>query len=284
MPDASGLTSILVRSRNDSAFIGRTLQAIFGQECQLPFEVLCCDDASDDGTADIIDSFPEVRRLPRPDGEYYPGRRLNYMVSQSRGNIIVFNNADAIPQDSHWLANLIAPILNGRAEAVYGNQLPRPDADYLVRKDNLRAFGDGSVAAKWRFFFSLATAATSRSLLAAQPFNENIRYSEDVEWAWRNSVKIAYVQDAVVEHSHNYTLPQLKRRFYGEGYADAEIFGDRPGLLRELASAAVEILRDAAFLLAHPAGLVELPLAPARRFVQKYYHWKGCRDYARRLP
>lgn len=272
--------SILVRSRNDEAFIGGTLEAIFGQDSPIPFEVICCDDASEDRTPEIIASFPEARRLPRPEGPYFPGRRLNYMVRNCRGDLVVFNNADAVPRNREWLRNLLAPLRNGSADAVYGNQLPRGDASYLVRKDNLRAFGDGKTAAKWRFFFSLASAAARREDLIRNPFDEEIRYSEDVEWAHRRPIRIAYAADALVEHSHNYTLGELKRRFYGEGYADAEIFGDPPALFRELASGARETLRDVAFLLAHPRGLGELPAAPLRRFIQRFYHWKGVSDYA----
>lgn len=275
------LVSILVRSRNDETFIGNTIQAVLDQKCPVPFQIICCDDASTDRTAEIIDSFPAVKRLPRPDGEYRPGRRLNYMIRHSDGDIIVFNNADAVPQNDQWLSELIAPILNGTADAVYGNQLPRKDADYLVRKDNLRAFGDGKTAAKWNFFFSLATSAAKKSDLTEHPFDENIRYSEDVEWAHRRPIRIAYAPAALVEHSHNYTLKQLKRRFYGEGFADAEIFGARPSLFRELLSAAAETARDLGFLLAHPRGLAELPGAPVRRLIQRYFHWKGTRDYVR---
>ena len=273
--------SILVRARNDGNFIGATLRAIFDQEGVPPFEVICCDDASTDRTPEIIAEFPEVVVFPRPPGEYRPGRRLNAMVAAARGEIVVFNNADAVPCDRRWLAALIAPLLEGRADAVYGNQLPRPDADYLVRKDNWRAFGDGRVAATWRFFFSLATSAVRREDLLAHPFDEEIRYSEDVEWAHRRLIRIVYAADAMVEHSHNYTIAELKRRFYGEGDADAEIFGSVPPLWRELGAGVKEVLRDAAFLLAHPRGLGELPGAPVRRFVQKYYHWKGGRDYVR---
>ena len=149
-----------------------------------------------------------------------------------------------------------------------------------MRKDHERAFGDGAVAKKWRFFFSLATAAARKADLVAHPFDEAIRYSEDVEWAHRREIRIEYVPDARVEHSHNYTIAELKRRFYGEGRADAEIFGEVPPLWRELGSAARESLRDAAYLFCHPAGLAELPLSPVRRFVQRFYHWKGGRDHA----
>ena len=273
--------SILMRSRNDEAFVGGTLRAIFAQKDAPSFEVVSCDDASTDRTPEIIAGFPQLTVLPRPEREYRPGRVLNYMVRHSRGDIIVFNNADAVPQGDHWLRELVSPLAEGRADAVYGNQLPRPDADHLVRKDNLRAFGDGTTAAKWRFFFSLATAAARRDDLLRNPFDETLRYSEDVEWAHRRPLRIVYAPAAQVEHSHNYTIRELARRFYGEGDADAVIFGKVPALWRELASGAMEVLRDIAFLALRPAGWCELPLSPVRRFVQRYYHWKGGRDHVR---
>ena len=273
--------SILVRSRNDEPFAEATFRSILEQDSPLPFEVISCDDASEDRTPEIIASFPEVKRLPRPEGPYLPGKRLNYMIRHCTGDIVVFNNADAVPQNRSWLRNLVKPLLDGSADAVYANQLARPDADWLVRKDNLRAFGDGRIAAQWRFFFSLASSAVGKDDLLRRPFDEEIRYSEDVEWAHREPIRIVYVPDALVEHSHNYTLPELKRRFYGEGFADGRIFGDSPSFFREMASAARETLRDFAFLLKNPQGLMELPGAPVRRFVQRYSHWKGVSDYVR---
>ena len=277
--------SILVRARNDEAFVGRTLEGIFSQKADFPFEVLVCDDASTDRTREIAARFP-VRFVERPDGPYMPGRTLNALVRAATGDLVVFDNADAIPRAPDWLASLARPLLadgGGRVFA-FANQLPRPDASALVRKDMARAFGDGRVQATWRFFFSLASAATWRGLLLETPFDETIRYSEDVEWTWRASrretdpVRVVYCPDALVEHSHNYTLRQLARRFRGEGAADRRIFGDRPSLARELASAARETLRDWAYLARRLRDWPELPSAPVRRLVQRVSHWRGTRS------
>ncbi len=274
----SNSVSILVRSHNDVQFAAATLKMLLQQKCTLPFVIYSCDDASSDGTADVIRAFPEVKIIPRPTGEYFPGRTLNHMVRASTGEIVVFNNADAIPQNEHWLQNLIAPLLANEADAVYANQIPRPDAQWLVRKDSERAFGDGKIAASWRFFFSLASSATRRDELRANPFDETFKYSEDIEWAHRRNIRIKYVADAIVEHSHNYTPEQLKKRFYGEGYADARIFHAVPGIPRCIAGALRETLRDCIYLLKHPRGIAELPSALRRRCIQKFAYRKGALD------
>ena len=283
MSDGRPFASVLVRAHNDAAVIERTLAGVFAQKVDFPFEVVVCDDASTDGTREVAARFP-VRFFERPAGPYKPGRTLNPLVRAAKGDIVVFNNSDAVPLDERWLDELVKPLLAGsRHVFAFANQLPRADAQALVRKDNERAFGDGRVQATWRFFFSLASSATWRQNLLEVPFDEDIQYSEDVAWAWRNSrrevdpVKIVYCPDARVEHSHNYTLRELAKRFRGEGAADRVIFGDRPSLLRELVGAARETLRDWAYLAVRPRGWPEMPVAPVRRLVQRVSHWKGCR-------
>ena len=274
--------SVLVRAYNDESIVGKTLEGIFSQWPR-PFEVIVCDDNSKDRTREVAAKFP-VRFVERPAGPYKPGRTLNALVHEAKGDIVVFNNSDAIPCDSHWLEELVRPLVAERRTFAFANQLPRPDATMLVKKDSERAFGDGKVQATWKFFFSLASSATWRQNLIAVPFDEEIQYSEDVEWTWRNSrrkddpVKIVYCPDSRVEHSHNYTLRELARRFRGEGAADREIFGDSPSLMRELMGAARETLRDIAYLLPRPRGWREIPLAPVRRLVQRISHWKGMRQ------
>ena len=283
MESSLPFVSILMRARNDEALIGRALKAIFAQKTDLKFEVVVCDDASTDGTREVAARFP-VRFFERPAGPYKPGRTLNPLVRAAKGDIVVFNNSDAVPLDERWLDELVKPLLAGsRHVFAFANQLPRADAQALVRKDNERAFGDGKVQATWRFFFSLASSATWRQNLLEVPFDEDIQYSEDVAWAWRNSrrevdpVKIVYCPDARVEHSHNYTLRELAKRFRGEGAADRVIFGDRPSLLRELVGAARETLRDWVYLAVRPRGWLEIPVAPVRRLVQRVSHWSGTR-------
>ena len=74
-----------------------------------------------------------------------------------------------MPLDERWLESLVAPLKAGAADATFANQLPRADATALVRRDYLRAFGDGRAAATWPRFFSLASAAARRALAPPPP-------------------------------------------------------------------------------------------------------------------
>ena len=268
------MISVLVRSHNDIKYIKFTIESLLAQEVDEPVEIISCDDRSTDGTAEYLSSVPQLRRIAPPDGKYVPGKTLNYMVSQAQGEIIVFNNGDAIPQNSRYLQNLISPLRDLKNDCVFGNQIAREDAFLVVRKDYERAFGDGKIASSWDMFFSLVSSGFRKADLLEKPFNDKIQYSEDSEWVNRNKAVIVYVPDAVVEHSHNYTLKEVKKRFFNEGVADTQM-GKKPiSLPRALRNVIAETLRDYIYILRHGA-LKELFYAPVYRCVQKISYYRG---------
>jgi len=122
----------------------------------------------------------------------------------------------------------------------------------------------------------MAASAIRRDVWEALPFDEELRFSEDVDWTWRVRMigrEIRYVPDAVFEHSHEYDAHSLWRRMFGEGKADASIFrvGD-PGFSRGFAlPLAAQIARD---LRAGALG----PEPARRRFIAQRARWKGRKE------
>ena len=268
------MISVLMRSHNDIKYIRSTVEALLAQEANDSVEIISCDDHSADGTAEYLASVPQLHRITPPEGIYIPGKWLNCMISQAQGDVIVFNNGDAIPQHKEYLQNLVAPLKNPAVDCVFGNQIARKEAYWVVKKDYERAFGDGSIAANWDKFFSLVSSGFRKCDLLAKPFHEQIRYSEDAEWVHRHHANIEYVPDAVVEHSHNYTLAEVRERFFNEGIADTQI-GKKPiSLLRALRNVAAETVRDEIYLVRRGA-FNELFYAPIYRWVQKISYYRG---------
>ncbi len=278
------LVTIVMRSKNDIPYINRTFEAVLKQKFT-DFEILNIDSGSDDGTWEIIQKYNPDRSWQISPDEYVPGKVLNDAVNKAEGRIIVFNNSDCIPVDENWLEKLIEPLRSDAADkisAVFCNQLARPDAFILVRKDNKRAFGDGSVAAQWEHFFSLASSAALRERLLEYPFREDLQYSEDIDWVWRMkkfNYETVYVSGSKVEHSHNYSLAELKKRFYNEGIAEGQIYDVKKNFWRGfLFPCMAEISRDIAYLL-KTGRIPAFPRAIAYRIVQRFFSWKGRHDY-----
>lgn len=277
--------SIVMRSLNDLSFIEKSLSAVFNQKFK-DFELINIDSGSTDGTYEIIQKYNPAKSSQIRRAEYVPGRVLNHAITACSGEIIVFNNSDCIPMNPDWLGNLIKPLLeHPEIVAVFGNQIPRPDATPLVIKDYRRAFGDGAISAGWGHFFSLATSAVRKCDIMQYPFNENLKYSEDIEWSWRMKQagrKIVYVPDAIVEHSHNYKLREVWKRFYNEGLAEGFIYGDKKRFITGmLLPFGVEACRDVGFLVRN-GGVTYIPYGLICRFIQRLAAWNGRRDFLKR--
>jgi rhamnosyltransferase len=196
------------------------------------------------------------------------------MVSKAKGDIIVFNNADAIPQDNKYLANLVAPLKDSKIDCVFGQQIPRVNAFGVVKKDYERAFGSGDISKKWGRFFSLVSSGFRKDDLIKKPFNDKIQYSEDSEWVNRHSARIVYVASAIVEHSHNYSLKEVEKRFFNEGVADRQMGKKSMSFSHFIRSWVMETLRDWMYLIRH-RNFRELFYSPIYRYVQKKSYYRG---------
>ena len=271
------MISILMRSHNDILYIRKTVELLLSQEIGEPVEILSCDDHSTDGTAEYLASVPQIRHVTPPEGKYVPGKTLNAMVREAKGDYIVFNNADAVPLNNVYLKNLVSPLKDRSVDCVFSNQIARKEAFAVVRKDYERCFGDGSISRHWYKFFSLVSAGFRREELLKHPFNETFQYSEECEWVHRREVKIVYVPEAMVEHSHNYTLPEVKKRFLNEGIADVRMGKKSPGFLRTCKTIIAETLRDWLYI-ARCGAWNEFFYAPCYRYVQKMSYFRGTKQ------
>ena len=217
-------TNVIMRAYNDMPLISETLASLSRQKSQ--FNLIAFDNESFDGTVQELEKYAG-KIITVPKGTYVPGKVLNHAMRESEGEFVVFLNSDCTPQNEFWLENLLKGFNDEKVAAVFGKQVPREDCQPLLAKDIDDTYGDGERQKLWKHCFSMASSAIRRSVWEEMPFNEDIQYSEDIEWTWRarqNGYKINYVPDSVVAHSHNYTLKQFYWRHYGEGKAEAAFF------------------------------------------------------------
>ena len=105
------LVSILIRSHNDAAFIGDTLRAVSAQKCDVPFEVVACDDGSTDGSGEVCDRY--AARDGRVRVFHTANRGLsaarNHGLDHVRGGHVAFVDSD------DWLEPSMYERLHGMA-------------------------------------------------------------------------------------------------------------------------------------------------------------------------
>ncbi len=261
--------TVVMRSKNSDWVIGQALAALFSQDYK-DFELLVIDSGSTDRTLELLSHYPH-RLIEIEPEEYFPGPVLNRGMEASDTEIVVFQNSDGVPLAPDTLGKIVAAFDDPSVSAALARQLPRPEADSWVRRDYASSFPDAPRTPPW-ITLSMPFAAVRRSAWKKHPFYSDAWGSEDTEWgqwAKRSGLQIAYVSDALLMHSHNYTLKQLYGRRFIEGEADAFIYDKHESLPKVAARTALSTLKDWVACLQH-RDFADMPRVPARRAV---YHW-----------
>jgi rhamnosyltransferase len=210
--------SIVIPAKNEESTIRDCLDAVFGQQTDLSFDVLVMDSGSTDQTVDIVKNHGRVRLVTIPPGEFGHGKTRNRGAGMTRGDVIVFLNADAVPANREWLAKLLECFEGDPSPAgAFSRHLPR-DGCFLYMDRDLRQ----SMPDRGRIYnrddlgssllFSTVSCAIPRTVWQENPFDDNIDIAEDQQWAARvlnRNLNIAYQPDSMVVHSHNYRFREL---------------------------------------------------------------------------
>lgn len=122
--------SLVVPCYNEEATIDGTLEALYALEARLldmgvGMEVVAVDDASGDGTAERLEAHAAARRMRLVVVRHARNRGKGAAIQTARahctGDIVVIQDAD-LEYDPVDIPLLIAPIVDGRADAVIGSR------------------------------------------------------------------------------------------------------------------------------------------------------------------
>lgn len=114
--------SVLVPVWNERPTIERLLRAVVAVDAGVTLEVLVADDGSTDGTRDILSGLdlPGLRVIFM-DENVGRGGVIKHLWTLATGSIIVHQDAD-LEYDPQDYRQLVAPILSGAADVVYGSR------------------------------------------------------------------------------------------------------------------------------------------------------------------
>ena len=274
--------SVIMRTKNADWVVEQALQALHSQTVR-HFELVVIDSGSTDRTLDIVRQFcPKLIQIPA--SAYIPGAVLNQAIEATTGDILVFQNSDTVPLTPFALERLVKPLEEETVVASFARQVPRPEAATWVRRDYAVSFPAKGEAPSW-MPLSLPFAAMRRSAWEQHRFHTASWGSEDIEWgtwARANGHVVRYVPNALVMHSHNYTLREAFGRRFIEGEADAFIKGGTLTLPQVASSILGSSARDIAYHATNRdwKGLCESPI---RRTAFHFGYYMGHRHGTSRL-
>jgi rhamnosyltransferase len=222
------LASIIIPTRNEESNIGLCLERVYGQRVSFPFEVTVIDSGSRDHTVHIVQGYP-ARVIQITPSEFHHARTRNLGAAASSGEYLVFLSADAIPADDGWLRNLVRNFEDENVAAVYGRQLPKPDAkpervffmEYRYGTHRIVKRANGNNDDKYLLYqFSNVNSAIRKLVWQRFPFAADLNAYEDFSFAIQvvqQGYSIAYEPEAAVFHSHNYSLVRSFQQYFDSG-------------------------------------------------------------------
>jgi glycosyltransferase involved in cell wall biosynthesis len=133
------LISIIVPVFNEAATVAAVIERLLAIDLPAPREIIVINDGSSDGTRGVLEAIPPAAGLAivHADGNRGKGHAVRLGLSRARGTVIAIQDAD-LELDPAQLARLVAPILDGEAEVVYGSRFlgGRPDAPMMTLAGN----------------------------------------------------------------------------------------------------------------------------------------------------
>jgi rhamnosyltransferase len=268
--------SVVIPVKNGGEPMRRCLEAIRGQRVADDVEIVAIDSGSTDGTQDLVRSFGGRVHEIAPE-DFNHGESRNVGARLATGEIVVFTVDDALAVGETWLERLTEPLRadNGVA-GTYARQIayetaPAHQRFYIEHRygpapRTQRASGPDDLTVA-NVLFSNVSSAIRKSLLEEFPFASDIVIAEDLEWCARvllAGYEVAYVPEAVVRHSHDYTLGDALKRYFDQGAAAERSFmaGDRSSP-RAVRGDGVRFVRRELAWLWRNGGRGEIPYALA---------------------
>lgn len=196
--------------------------------------VMVVNSSSNDGTVELAREMG-AETLVVPRAEFNHGATREIARKALGTDIAVMVTPDAILLDNDTLGRLVAPLVaDPMVGGAYARQIPHDGAGFFESfprdfnypaENQMRGLADIPRYGVLSFFFSDSCGAWSNRALDAIGGFQPILTAEDTIAAAKliyAGYRIAYVADAVVKHSHKYSLKQEFRRYFDTGLVRRE--------------------------------------------------------------
>lgn len=220
--------SVIIPTLNAEKYIAKLVLSLKKQTLAYA-ELIIIDSSSRDNTADIARNLGCSITIVEKNSFDHGGTR-NLGAGLSSGDVLVFMTQDAVPADNKCLERLVEPLKKTEIAASFGRQVAMEDAFPAEKFARLFNYPETAVVKgkedlprlgiKTFFFSNVCSAVRRREFEMVGRFPDRIIMNEDMVLAARlilNGYKVAYVPEAAVLHSHNYSIFQQFRRYFDIG-------------------------------------------------------------------
>lgn len=302
---------IIIPVYNPDEKFPRLLEALREQNYE-DYKLLIIDSGDKDNYTDYIRDWAraEVKKIPSAEFNHGGTRQLGVDL-HPQADIYVFLTQDAIPAAADSLEKLVSAFEDSSVGCAYGRQLSHAGDSLFAKvareinypaQSHIRALADrGQYGIKTAFLSNSFAAYRREALETVGGFPTHTILCEDMYTAAKMLLlgyRKAYVAEASVYHSHNYSIWQEFKRYFDFGVFHArekwirQTFGGAGGsgvdfVKREIALIRKEnigrqfilffelVMRDGMKLLGYKLGMLEgcFPISLKRRLSMTARYW-----------
>ncbi len=237
--------SVIIPTLNAGKKLGCLINALLMQTLP-PAEIVVVDSESDDDAIQQAKECDQVRVIKIKRTEFDHGGTRDMAIRACTTPVVVMMTQDALPEGVQCIEKLLEPLVEPNGAAVCARQVAYdnataaekavrefryPDTSCVWNKEEIKQKGIASY-----LLSDVCTAYRVSAYEAVGGFKNPIITNEDMLIAadfLDAGYKLAYQAEAVVRHSHHYTLKQEYRRNYLIGQFLAK-YGDRFGTEGEM--------------------------------------------------
>lgn len=241
------LASVVIPTLNGGDMLNSVVESVLRQNTDFAFELIIIDSGSSDESIANLKDDDRISIIHIPPESFQHGRTRNLGVALAKGDFVAFLTQDALPADQHWLSNLIRPLrINQGVVAVFGRHRAHthhsaqhaaaldshfaaftPDQPTGYMQNEREYFSKSPSYRQQLHFYSDNNSCLRKSTWIEIPYPD-IDYGEDQLWAnlviERGYLK-TYAADAVVHHSHEYSMEEILDRSTTEAGFFYKYFG-----------------------------------------------------------
>lgn len=190
---------------------------------------------------ELLGIHPGIRLYQLEKGSFDHGGTRHQGACHSQAEYLLYMTQDAVPGDACLVEKLAAAFEQENVKAAYGRQLPAPDCKELERytrsfnyskESRVKSLADlPKLGIKTFFCSNVCAMYEKKTYEELGGFVQHTIFNEDMIFAGgliKAGYSIAYVAEALVVHSHNYSGMQQFHRNFDLAVSQAdhpEVFG-----------------------------------------------------------
>lgn len=238
--------TVIIPTKNGMQRLPEVLQVVLNQKVSWSYDVIAIDSGSSDGTIEYLKT-QKITLIEIRAEDFGHGKTRNQAIAETKAPYVVLITQDAVPVGDQWLSSLVSAMeVSPEIAGAFGRHIAHENADpFTVRDLNVHfdffkaqprvvsketdviRYAQNTAWVEMLHFFSDNNAILRRCVWERIPYRD-VDFAEDQLWAKEiisAGYSKAYVDEAIVRHSHDFSIWEKLQRCFDEARSFRKSFG-----------------------------------------------------------